>query len=127
MELAAIIILAALSQYLYFALRVGAGRSKFGVTAPSTSGDERWERLFRVQQNTMEQLVVFIPSTVIFALYLSALWVLVPGILFIVGRQLYALEYIGDPRSRTPGMALTLLSNAVLIIGALVGLLLKIF
>jgi hypothetical protein len=44
MELAAIIILAALSQYLYFALRVGAGRSKFGVTAPSTSGDERWER-----------------------------------------------------------------------------------
>lgn len=125
MKFAAIVILVALLQYLYFTLRVGAGRAKYGVQAPDTSGNEAWERLFRVQQNTLEQLVIFIPAMALFGMYLSARWVLLPGLLFLVGRQLYAYEYVKNPKSRGPGMGLTLLANVALVIGALIALALK--
>lgn len=127
MKYSAVIILIALFQYLFFTVRVGLSRGKYGVDAPSTTGDETFERLFRVQQNTMEQLVIFIPAMIAFSMYLSARWVLLPGLLFIVGRQLYSMEYIKNPASRTPGMALSLLSNAALLLGALIGLLLNLF
>ena len=70
----------------------------------------------------MEQLIVFIPGTYIFGYYLSELWVLVPGLAYIVGRFLYSAEYQKDPKSRTPGMSITLLANVVLILGGLFGL-----
>ena len=125
MEYTAAIILLSLAQYLVFTVRVGAARSKYGVEAPHTSGNENWERLFRVQQNTLEQLVVFVPAMVMFGMYVSALWVLVPGVLYLVGRQLYSWEYLKDPKRRGPGMALTVLANAALIIGVLIALVLR--
>lgn len=116
----------ALIQYTWFTLRVGSARTKFKVNAPNTAGDEAWERLFRVQQNTMEQLVIFIPAMIFFGMYVSARWALIPGLAFIVGRQLYSMEYVSKPSSRAPGMAVTFLANGVLVAGALIGLLLKI-
>jgi hypothetical protein len=126
LEYVAIIILLALFQYLWFSVRVGAARPKYGVNAPSTSGNETWERLYRVQQNTLEQLVVFLPALVLFGLYLSARWALLPGLLYLIGRQLYSHEYIKKPESRGPGMGLTLLASAALLIGAGVGIVMKI-
>ena len=76
MEYAALVILLALAQYVVFTLRVGAGRPKYGVDAPKTEGNETWERLFRVQQNTLEQLIIFVPGAWLFGLYISASWVL---------------------------------------------------
>jgi len=125
MEYTAAIVLLALAQYLFFTLRVGAARTRYGVEAPHTSGHEVWERLFRVQQNTLEQLIVFIPAMVMFGLYASPLWALLPGALYLIGRQLYSWEYVRNPKSRGPGMGLTFLANAVLVIGALIGLVLK--
>jgi len=127
MEIVVLIILLALAQFTWFSARVGIARGKYGVDAPKTTGNEIWERLFRVQQNTMEQLVLFIPAMLAFGVYLSAKWALVPGVVFLVGRQLYSWEYITKPTSRTPGMAMTLLANAVLLAGALVGVGMKIF
>ena len=127
MEYAAFIILLALAQYLYFTMRVGLARGKFGVKAPATSGHEIWERVYRVQQNTLEQLVMFIPAMIAFSMYASSRWALLPGVLFLIGRQLYSFEYVKNPDSRTPGMALSLLSNVVLVIGALIGLAFKLF
>lgn len=127
MEYVVFIILLALAQYMYFTMRVGLARGKFGVKAPATSGNESWERIYRVQQNTLEQLVIFIPAMIAFSMYASSRWVLLPGVVFLVGRQLYSMEYVKDPDSRTPGMALSLLSNVVLVIGALIGLALKMF
>ena len=127
MEHAVLIVLLALAQYVYFTLRVGAGRVKYGVDAPKTEGNETWERMFRVQQNTLEQLVIFIPSTFFFTAYVSAGWVLLPGLVFIAGRQLYSYEYVSKPGSRGPGMAITLLANAVLMAGSLVAVVLRLF
>jgi len=122
MDNATLIVLLALLQYVFFTARVGLGRGKYKIDAPACEGDENWERLFRVQQNTMEQLIVLVPATFAFAYYMSSTWVLVPGAIFIVGRFMYSTEYIKDPKTRTPGMVLTMLANVVLVLGALFGL-----
>ena len=122
MELTALVILLALVQYIWFTIRVGAAREKYGVEAPRTTGDENWQRIFRVQQNTLEQLIVFIPACYAFAWFLSPLWALILGVVFIVGRFLYSAEYVKEPKTRALGMILTFLPNAALMVGALFGL-----
>ena len=123
MEYATLIVLLALLQYVWFTGRVGISREKYNIEAPACDGDENWERRFRVQQNTLEQLIVLVPASFAFAYYMSPIWVLLPGGLFIIGRFLYSAEYIKDPKTRTPGMVMTMLGNVVLVLGALFGLL----
>lgn len=121
MDNATLIVLLALLQYVFFTARVGLGRGKYKIEAPACEGDENWERLFRVQQNTMEQMIVLVPATFAFAYYMSSTWVLVPGAIYLIGRFLYSAEYVKDPKTRTPGMVLTMLANVVLVLGALFG------
>jgi uncharacterized membrane protein YecN with MAPEG domain len=116
MEYATIIVMLALVEYLYFTGRVGASRAKFGVEAPACTGNEMFERGFRVQQNTLEQLIIFIPATFAFAYYVDPTWVLLPGAVFIIGRFLYSSAYTKDPGKRAPGMGATLLANAALVL-----------
>jgi uncharacterized membrane protein YecN with MAPEG domain len=121
MEYSIAIILIALLQFIFFTARTGFSRGKYDVKAPKTVGNERWERIYRIQQNTLEQLVIFIPSMVIFSLYVSATWVLLPGILFIAGRHIYSRLYLQSPENRGPGMILSFFSNIALVIGNLIG------
>lgn len=124
MENAVLLILLALIQYSLFTLKAGTARPKLEVHAPKVAGHDIWERMFRVQQNTLEQLIVFVPSVLIFSYYISDLWVLIPGTVYLIGRQLYAITYVKDPKTRTLGFALTFFSNAALVllsIGFLIG------
>jgi uncharacterized membrane protein YecN with MAPEG domain len=125
MKFSALVILAALAQYLFFSIRVGMARGKYGIEAPATRGDETWERLFRVQMNTLEQLIVFLPALVLFSLYVSDSWAVLPGLVYLAGRQLYSHEYVTNPKSRGPGMGMTFIANAALMVGALAGVILK--
>jgi len=120
-----LVILLALAQFLLFSVRTGLARGRYGVDAPKTTGDETWERIFRVQQNTMEQLVMFVPGMLMFAYFVSPRWALLPGVLYLIGRQLYSYLYVANPKKRESGMALTFLSNIALILGALIGLLMR--
>lgn len=120
---ATLIILLALLQYVWFSMRVGLARGKYKIDAPACSGNENFERLFRIQMNTLEQLIVFIPAMYAFAFYLSPVWVLVPGVAYLLGRFLYSAEYTKEPTTRAPGMAVTMLSNVLLVLGALFGVL----
>lgn len=126
MEYATLIVLLALLQYVWLSMRVGMAREKYNIEAPACSGDEAFERLFRVQQNTLEQLIIFVPASFAFAYFLSPVWAPILGVIFIVGRFLFAAEYVKDPKTRTLGFALTFLPNAALLIGALVGVVIKI-
>lgn len=127
MQHATLLVLLALLQYVYFIAKVGQARGKYNVKAPATEGDEGFNRVFRVQQNTLEQLVIFIPSTFAFSFYVSDLWVLIPATVYILGRFIYSMEYVKDPATRTLGFSLTLLGNATLLLTALVFLLIKMF
>ena len=74
----------------------------------------------------MEQLVMFVPGMLAFAYFVSPGWALIPGVSYLVGRQLYAYLYVSDPKRRGPGVALSFLSNIVLIVGALIALISRI-
>jgi uncharacterized MAPEG superfamily protein len=121
MELVAIVIGLALVQYLYFTLRCGQTRGRLGIPAPATTGAPEFERRLRVQENTIEQLVIFVPALLLFASYVSEPIAAGLGLVFILGRALYARSYLLDPAKRGPGFGLTLLANAVLLAGGLIG------
>jgi uncharacterized MAPEG superfamily protein len=120
MHYVAIVTVVALLQFFWFGWQVGAARSKYHIPAPAISGNEVFERVFRVQMNTLEQLVVFLPALWIFASYVSALWAAVLGAVFIIGRAVYSMTYVRDPKSRSIGFALTALPNLALLIGILI-------
>lgn len=119
MSYAILIILVALLQYSYFLGKVGYFRAKLEVHAPKTTGNEKWERLFRVQQNTMEQLIIFIPATYFFSSIISDEWVLLPGIIFIIGRALYSASYISNPNGRGLGMIMSFIPSVLMILSTL--------
>jgi uncharacterized membrane protein YecN with MAPEG domain len=121
MELVAIVAVLALLEYGVFVLICGNARGRHGVPAPATTGNTAFERAFRVQMNTVEQLVIFLPGLLLFALYVSAPWAAALGIVFILGRALYARSYLTDPARRGPGFGITLLANAALLLGGLIG------
>jgi glutathione S-transferase len=127
METATLIVMLALAEYMYFVARVGASRGKLGVDAPACTGNDTFERIFRVQQNTLEQLIIFVPGTYAFAHYVSVKWVWIPAAMFIIGRFLYSMAYVSKPDSRAPGALMTLLANAVLVLGVLIKLGLGLF
>jgi len=106
----------ALLQFVWFGWQVGRARHKYGVAAPAMSGHEVFERRFRVQMNTLEQLVIFLPALWLFATYISPLWATGFGVVFVVGRALYSVRYVRDPKSRDLGFLLTILPNTVMLI-----------
>ena len=116
-----IVAMLALIEYFFFSIKVGQARGKYGVKAPATTGNEQFERYHRVHQNTMEQLVMFIPSLFTFANLVSATWAAILGVVFIIGRAVYFNLYIGNPDKRGPGVLTSVLATAVLIIGSLIG------
>ncbi len=121
MELTAIVIALALLEYSVITILCGRARARYGVVAPATSGNPTFERYFRAQQNTLEQLIIFVPAMLLFGHYVSAPISAGLGLVFIVGRALFARGYYRDPPKRAAGFGLSLLSNLVLLIVGLIG------
>lgn len=117
----AIVTLVALVEYLWFSVLVGQARARYGVKAPATSGHEVFDRTFRVHQNTLEQLVVFLPSLWLFGSYVRPDVGALLGLAFVVGRVLYLRGYVAAPESRSLGFGIGLVANAILLLGGLVG------
>lgn len=111
----------ALLQFMVFGFRVAKARGRYGVAAPAIAGNEIFERYFRVQQNTLEQLIVFLPALHVFSHYYSPLVAAGLGVVYLIGREIYAFTYVKDPKKRELGYILTALPVAILLIGGLVG------
>ncbi len=125
MELVTIVIALALIEYSVFGMLVGKARGKYGIAAPAISGDPIFERYYRVHQNTLEILVLFIPGMVMFAQYVSADVAAGLGMIFIVGRFLYFQAYVAEPKTRSLGFALSYIPVQILVIGGLIGAAIK--
>jgi len=115
-----LVIVLALLQYIFFSIAVGRARGKYGVHAPAVAGNEHFERYFRVHMNTLEQLIVFIPAVWLFAQFVSPHWAAGLGGVYLVGRVVYFLSYVKDPKSRGLGFALTSVPSLVMLVGVLV-------
>jgi uncharacterized membrane protein YecN with MAPEG domain len=115
----------ALLQFIVFGIQVGRARGRYGIKAPATSGNDQFDRHFRVQQNTLESLIVFIPSLLLFSRYFNPLWAAALGVIYLIGRQVYATSYVKDPAKRGAGYAMTMLPILALIIGGLIGAVLQ--
>ena len=125
MQAVAIVTILALAQFILFTIQVGSMRGKHGVKAPAITGHPDFERMFRVQQNTMEQLIAFVPALWIYAYLVNPFWGAAIGLVFIVGRFIYRAAYLKDPDSRGLGFTLTFLPTAVMLVWSLVDALLS--
>jgi glutathione S-transferase len=120
MPYVAIVTVLALAQFIVFGVLVGRARSRCGVQVPATSGHPEFERYFRVHMNTLEQLVLFLPALWIFAWFVSPPWAAVAGVVYLIGRVIYAVAYVREPKRRTLGFALTILPTQILMLGTLI-------
>jgi glutathione S-transferase len=111
----------AVLQFVVFGFRVGKARGRYGVKAPAITGNEIFERYFRVQQNTLEQLIVFLPGLYLFSHYFSPLAAAALGVVYLIGREVYAATYVKDPAKREMGYGLTFLPTVILVLGGLIG------
>jgi hypothetical protein len=87
---------------------VGACRGKYKIDAPATTGHPQFEIAYRIQMNTVENAVAFLPVLWVCALSLSTLWATVLGGLWLAGRAWYALAYARTPKTRGGGFLLSM-------------------
>ena len=117
----ALVSLLALATLQATAMLVGQARIRYGVKPPATVGPEEFERVLRVQQNTLEQLVFFLPVFWLATLLSNPKVVSVLGIVWVAGRIAYAVGYIQAPEKRGPGFGISFLSGFILLVMAVVG------
>jgi glutathione S-transferase len=118
---AALATLLAILLMFVFSLMVGRARGKYQVSAPHVTGHEMFERTYRVQMNTIEQFLLMGPALWIYAVFTDDIGAGVIGLIWIVGRIVYANSYMKDPKSRTAGFAITMLATLSLWLGGLYG------
>ena len=115
------VIALALIQFFVFGGLVGRARTTYGVAAPAITGHPIFERYYRVQMNTLEQMMVFLPSLWTFATFVSASWAAGLGLVFVIGRLVYFIGYTKAADKRGIGFGISGLPTMILMIGGLIG------
>jgi glutathione S-transferase len=115
----AIVTLLAILVYLFTLGQVSRARTAFGVKAPATTGHPDFERVFRVQMNTLEWMPIFLPSLWLFAIYISDVIAAAIGLIWIIGRILYMTGYSRAADKRGTGFGVQALAALALWLGAL--------
>lgn len=121
MEYVALVTIAALIEYGVFSVLVATARARTGVKAPAITGHPVFERYLRVQQNTLERLIIFIPSLWLCGYYGNPHIAAGLGVLFVLSRIGYCMVYVRAPDRRSLAFGLGELANAALMAGAVIG------
>lgn len=123
MNLTAWATLLSLAVYGWTGANAGRARAKFNIKAPSMDGPLPFQCAQRVHINTLEQLPLFLPPLWMCAMFLGDGWAAAGGVLWCVGRVMYALAYYEDPAKREAGFIVSMAACGLLIAGTCVGLL----
>jgi uncharacterized membrane protein YecN with MAPEG domain len=115
----ALVSLLALLTYFWMASQVPRARIKCGISAPAMTGDPLLERTIRAHYNTLEWLPIFLVSLWLFAIYWSELVAAAVGVVWVLGRIVYAVGYYAAAERREPGFIIQAVATAVLLFGAL--------
>jgi glutathione S-transferase len=115
----------AVVQFLGFGALTGRARMQSGLKGPAVTGHEGFERMYRVQMNTLELLVAFLPALFMAAKHWSPVWVAGLGAIYLFGRTLYWRAYVTDPPKRAVGFLASMLPTVCLAALALVGVILS--
>jgi glutathione S-transferase len=115
----ALVTLGSVIFYGYLGVRVALARKEFAIQAPAVTGHPIFERSYRVQMNTLEWLPIHLCGLWLFAIYVSDAGAAVLGLIWIAGRTIYARAYVADPGSRATGFTIQLVATALLCLGAI--------
>lgn len=122
-----LVTLAALLQFFWTGILVSNARRKYNIDAPATTGNPDFERVFRVQANTLEWLPIFLVSLWLFSLYWDPRIAALLGAVWIVGRVMYALGYSKAADQRSMGFLVQAIAVLLLFLGALIGAIMSLF
>lgn len=115
----ALVSIIALLVYFAMGLKVAMARGKSGIEPPAMTGEPMLERAIRVHSNTLEWLPLFLAGLWLFAIYWDERVAAGLGVVWIVGRLIYAAGYMADPAKRSTGFLIQMLAGAILLFGAL--------
>jgi glutathione S-transferase len=118
-ELVAVI---AVLQFFSFGALTGRARRVSGLKAPAMTGHEGFERMHRVQMNTLETLIAFLPTLFLAAKYWPAPLAAGLGACYVIGRHLYWRAYVNNPTKRGLGFMMSMLPTLFLLLLALAGI-----
>jgi glutathione S-transferase len=109
---------------LYTMMLVGRMRGKHGVLAPAVTGAPEFERAFRVQMNTLEQVVMFLPVLWLATIYPVLSGYLAPGLglIWVIGRVFYSLGYMAAAAKRSSGFLIAGIALLGLLVLSIVGI-----
>jgi uncharacterized membrane protein YecN with MAPEG domain len=105
-----------------FAILVSRVRRSVDIFPPAMSGDPRLERALRVQGNTVEGFIVFVPALWLAALYFQGWVPPIIGLIWCLGRLIFAVGYMAAPEKRAIGFGISILSVLALVVLAGIGI-----
>ena len=123
----ALVTLLTITLAMILTYRVGQARAKFKISPPAMTGHPDFERVVRVQANTLEHLIMFLPAMWIFAIYLSPNIAGLFGMIWVVARVFYALGYIKEAKRRMPGFIVGVGVTSILLVFGFAGVFWAIF
>lgn len=118
----AIVTILALLVYFGLGIGVGVARVKYKIMPPQTTGNEDFERVYRAHQNTLEQIVIFLPCLWLFSIFVNPNWGAILGGVWVIGRIGYAWGYYVEASKRAAGNAIASLATLALMFGTLYNL-----
>jgi glutathione S-transferase len=104
--------------YFFTSIQVSKARVKFGIKVPAISGNPDFERVFRVQMNTLEWMPIFLPALWLCAIYINDALAAALGLVWIAGRVLYLTGYSRAADKRGLGFGIQAVAAILLWLGA---------
>ena len=121
----ALVTVLAILFYFYTGFRIPRARRKYGVAVPAMSGNPDFERVVRVQMNTLEWMPIFLPLLWLLPFTSAIALPRLLGLIWVGGRIYYMVSYTEAAAKRGPGFFVQALVCAVLLIGAVARIILS--